>query len=61
MRMNTMAYLIRVPKDSSVTKGVELLLRLAHKGIQTRLHVGQFVADVIEEDLKTPHKRAIRP
>lgn len=38
-------------QESRVAKGVELLLRLTHQGVQPRLHIWQLLPDVVHQDL----------
>lgn len=44
-------HLVFVTKDCSVTKCVELLLRLAHQRVQTRLHIGKFLPYMVNQNL----------
>lgn len=46
-------HLVLVAKERGITKRGELLLGLTHECIQTSLHIGEFLADVVDQDLDT--------
>jgi hypothetical protein len=42
---------VLLAEEGRIAESVELLLSLAHEGVETSLHVGKLVADVVHEDL----------
>ncbi len=45
------AYLVLVAVYRSISERVQLLLRLAHKRVQARLHLGQLITDMVHQHL----------
>jgi hypothetical protein len=44
-------------KERRVSKGIELLLSLAHQRIEPSFHIGQLVSNMIHENLDGRRKR----
>jgi hypothetical protein len=44
-------YLVFVAEDGRVAKGVEFLLGLAHKRVEPRFHIREFIPNMVHEDL----------
>lgn len=55
--LRVVAYLILVTVDCGISERIQLLLGLTHQSIQTRFHIGQFVTDMIHQDLSGRFKR----
>jgi hypothetical protein len=47
-------------KEGGISKRVQFLLRLSHQGVESGLHVGQLVTNVVHEDLPRPNQGAFR-